>query len=143
MKFGTILIQKVKFPKIPPFFVSMATVEKFAQPIPIFFHKFVWLDVRSNPIKFWKDWSSRYWEICNFTIFHTFPLPWQRRPFWKFQTWTACLHMVIIVYMKFHDKRSNHLRNISHFQKYPHFFVSMATTEKFVQPIPIFFHKFL
>ena len=69
-----------------PLFVSMATVEKFAQPISIFFHKFVSLDVRSNPIKFWKDQSSRYWEICNLRFYNFyifFPLPWQRQPFWK------------------------------------------------------------
>jgi hypothetical protein len=35
-----------------PFFVSMATAAKFAQPIPIFFAYIVPLDVDVVPIKF-------------------------------------------------------------------------------------------
>jgi hypothetical protein len=37
---------------IPPFFVSMATAEKFVQPIPIFLPYFVPLDVDVVPYKF-------------------------------------------------------------------------------------------
>jgi hypothetical protein len=36
----------------PPFFVSMATVAKFVQPIPIFLAYLVSLDVDVVPIKF-------------------------------------------------------------------------------------------
>ena len=52
VKFQTNMMQKVKSGKNTPFFVSMTTVEKFVQPIPIFLHEFDELDARSNPTKF-------------------------------------------------------------------------------------------
>ena len=52
-KFETNMMREAKFEKkIPPFFVSMTTAEKFVKMIPIFLHEFVKLDARSNPTKF-------------------------------------------------------------------------------------------
>ena len=61
-------------------------------------------------------------------------LPWQWLPFWLFSTPQELSHTTVDIPTKLHEvwwKESNNFLN-------PLFFVSMATTVKFVQPIPIF-----
>ena len=94
----TFLSKKSNFNKNPPFFVTMATVKKFVQPIPILLHKFIRLDARNNPTKFEKDCISSCWENTNLTFqnfFIKFRFPWQREPFWKFWTLYAQLDISI------------------------------------------------
>ena len=58
-----------KFWKTPPlFFVSMATVAIFVQPIPIFLHNSIKLNANNKYTKFHKDLPSSYWEKCNWSF---------------------------------------------------------------------------
>jgi hypothetical protein len=62
-------------------------------------------------------------------------LPWQRPPFWIFFNTQKLPHTTVDIPTKFHEvwwKESNFVLN-------NHFFVSMATAAKFIEPIPIFF----
>jgi hypothetical protein len=68
----------------------------------------------------------------NLTFFAPW-LPWQRLPFWIFFNPQKLPHVVVDIYIKFHEvwwKESNFFSNSP-------FFVSMATAAKFVQPILI------
>ena len=67
-----------------------------------------------------------------FNIFSPW-LPWQRPPFWIFLTPQKLPHTTVDIPTKFYEAWWKESKNVLN----PPFFVSMATTEKFVQPIPI------
>ena len=72
-----------------PFFVSMATAEKFVQPIPIFLAYLVPLDVvlfLSSFINFCSASNLLWLFLCFFNFLAYWPFPWQRQPFWKKST---------------------------------------------------------
>jgi hypothetical protein len=100
----------------PPFFVSMATVAKFVQPIPIFFGlsrstRCGCCSCQVSSISVRR--VTCYDHFCVFQFILAFwPFPWQRQPFWKNQPLKDQLHMAYDIPTRFHNVWSRHLREI-------------------------------
>jgi hypothetical protein len=89
-------------------------------------HNFEWWSI------FWVKFQKDLLYGLNLTFFAPW-LPWQRPPFWICSTSQKLLHTTVDIPTKFYEvwwKESKFFLN-------PPFFVSRATAEKFVQPIPI------
>ena len=128
--------ERNQFFLIPPFFVSMATVAKFVQSIPIFFGlsrstRCECCSYQVSAISVWR--VTCYDHFCVFQFFSILVFPWQRQPFWKNQplipilckdlNWQEMhslrIQLMLSIFLKYHKKWWKMLQNICNKCRFP------------------------